>query len=104
MTWTTSSASFRDFRRDLKRPNSLYLIGWLRGSRRALTATTLLEEVNQLVVEGRQGWRAWVFIEDRKIRSVPLRSARSLGAASRNVTRQPVTNEPCHLRSSKKNR
>ena len=74
MAWISHHNSFEAFRRALRRPNDLFLEGYLRGQYTVLTATTILEEREHIIVEGVGGWRAEVFVAGREARTAQLRS------------------------------
>lgn len=72
MIWSTDISDFDDFRRRLRDPDSLFLRGFHCGAPVSLTLSTIIEELDQIWVEGAGRWRAQVWRDGRQLRAAPL--------------------------------
>lgn len=81
--WVTTLNSLVALRRAVRRPESLYLTGHLRGSQRSLTLATLMEEVDQVFVCGVGDWAGQVWREANRIKVAPAQQGRPRQSNSR---------------------
>lgn len=96
MTWTVDYESFGDFRKAIANPDLVFASGYLAGSPRRLSLTTLSEELEGFFVAGARGWRAQVYGDGRRLRT--LQASAGPGRRSRPCLK-PKTKRKSTLRS-----
>jgi hypothetical protein len=68
--WSSSLASLDEFRTAIQDPDLVFVSGYLNGAARSLSVASLSEELDSFFVVGNDGWRAQVYRDGRRLRTL----------------------------------